>query len=220
MKTMKIILVVLFAAFSFKTGKATSVNMILSQATKNDTTFVNIGDTIVVHRHFLSTAPAQFLNSYYNSINNKIFQLTTDYVDTDVRIHTVSDSVANIILLGGMGIIQGIGGITYGAYFYFEANAYTTGIQEEPVVDNFGVNIFPNPALAYSSTYITFDKQNTSDINIKIFALNGKLINGISIIVDNLNDTYKLDLTNVPAGTYIIQIMRRGRSVDRKLVIL
>jgi len=209
----------MLTVFTVNVEKAATVNMVVCQATNGDTTFVNVGDMIVVHRHFAVSMPAQFYNAYYQSVSNKIFQLSADYNDGVVKIHTVSDSVCNITILSDPGFIESVSGITYSSQFYIKINATITGIHNLSKALNMDITVYPNPAPSNSEISIKFDIQETTEIKIKMFSITGQLVVDDKVTLDESNNKYKLNLFDVAASMYIVRVEIAGKFADKKLIV-
>jgi extracellular elastinolytic metalloproteinase len=102
-------------------------------------------------------------------------------------------------------------------------NGACTSVQTFPVVlgvnsigiANPKVTLMPNPASSLAT--IILDKPLSQDLYVELIDLNGKILRSTSLLrgVTSLD----LDLNNLPAAVYIVQIKGEGFSEMRKLVV-
>ena len=78
--------------------------------------------------------------------------------------------------------------------------------------------VFPNPTT--SSTSISFSLPQSETVSLKIFDMNGRLINAVAEKVFAAGEhQLKWDATNVRAGIYILK-MQAGNYAETKKVIV
>lgn len=93
------------------------------------------------------------------------------------------------------------------------------GIDEPSVEDNtLAVSISPNPA--QNRAVIKVDLQNNSNIQVKLSSLTGQLVreisrSGLSTGLHNIG----IDVSDLPAGTYICSIQAEGKIATEKLIV-
>jgi hypothetical protein len=98
---------------------------------------------------------------------------------------------------------------------FFDPNT-TTGVNEFQSVSNF--SIFPNPF--YNSTTIKFNLQQTEKVSLKIFDLNGRLIQTLADnIIEEGEHQMEINAEKMNAGIYFIQMQTAELSETEKLVI-
>ena len=73
-----------------------------------------------------------------------------------------------------------------------------------------GVSLFPNPA---SDEIII---RNVNGANVKIYNIDGQLM----IAHENVSGVYKIDITNLENGIYVVEIVDDGKTVVKKLNIV
>jgi len=77
--------------------------------------------------------------------------------------------------------------------------------------------IFPNPATDYMNVEI--NKTTASDLSVQIFDLTGKSISSDKFSVAiNTQFSKAFDLKNIPAGTYVVEVINGNRRSTRKVV--
>lgn len=95
-------------------------------------------------------------------------------------------------------------------------NSINFSVEENTVLSS--VNVYPNPSSA--NTNVEFDLTNTSDVNITLTDLTGKLISQpVNGEMTEGNHTVAIDLDNVEAGVYLVEITINGASKIEKLVV-
>jgi hypothetical protein len=98
---------------------------------------------------------------------------------------------------------------------FFDPNT-TTGINEFPSVNNF--SIFPNPFS--HTTSVKFNLFRTEKVSLKIFDLNGRLIQTLADnIVEEGEHQMEINAEKMNAGIYFIQMQTAELSETEKLVI-
>lgn len=80
------------------------------------------------------------------------------------------------------------------------------------------VNVYPNPAVA--STNVEFDLLNTSEVTVNLTDLTGKLISQpFASEMTEGNHKVAIDLSNVVAGVYLVEITINGVSKIEKISV-
>jgi len=94
----------------------------------------------------------------------------------------------------------------------FARSTYTTtGIPEMP---EFAVNLYPNPA--DNQINLLFGTEDTGDIRLSIFNMNGQLVFSKEIPV---NSGKNIDVSLLESGIYLLQVSSEKAVETRKLVI-
>ena len=99
-----------------------------------------------------------------------------------------------------------------GYSYYLKGGNLTAGIDEESSLSTIKSNspdIYPNPA----DEFVIFDVKNTS-AQLKIWDSHGK-----QVFNQSINDTYRLETKNYPAGIYLYTIVFENEIVNGKLVM-
>jgi len=79
------------------------------------------------------------------------------------------------------------------------------------------VSVFPNPASSNASVELTFEQP--TNVTITLAEMNGKVIR-YDRVENALNEIHNLDVSGLPAGTYIVKVSSKEASAVRKLVVL
>ncbi len=87
----------------------------------------------------------------------------------------------------------------------------------ERIVEEY--TLAPNPA--YNETTLTFGLKEAEDLTLSVFGLNGQVYQNIDLgrMPKGLH-TQRVDLTNLPAGQYVIGLVSNKGIVARKLIIM
>lgn len=90
-------------------------------------------------------------------------------------------------------------------------------VSVENILVNKSVSVFPNPARAELN--IRFKNSEYKNVNVDIFTISGKKvltkqINGIS------ENTTKLNVSNLPVGTYILHIVSDKKRISSSKIII
>lgn len=91
--------------------------------------------------------------------------------------------------------------------------SFNTSISDNQI--NGDLQIYPNPAKDYLRIRNT--DGNHSVISVKIYNILGKKIK--TVVFENAHQEQILSVTDLPAGTYILQIRSKEHSVNRKLTV-
>ncbi|UTW67773.1 T9SS type A sorting domain-containing protein [bacterium SCSIO 12643] len=118
------------------------------------------------------------------------------------------------VTLTNMGTISVV--VTDGNGCYGADTVFVDFILDVPTLDKASVNIYPNPA----ADYLNIDMKgfNGQEVQVIITDMGGKhVINNILKV--NGNQTSTLDVSNLPTGTYFIQIQAENQKVVKHIVI-
>ncbi|UTW67775.1 T9SS type A sorting domain-containing protein [bacterium SCSIO 12643] len=118
------------------------------------------------------------------------------------------------VTLTNMGTISVV--VTDGNGCYGADTVFVDFILDIPTLDKASVNIYPNPA----ADYLNIDMKgfNGQEVQVIITDMGGKhVINNILKV--NGNQTSTLDVSNLPTGTYFIQIQAENQKVVKHIVI-
>lgn len=95
-------------------------------------------------------------------------------------------------------------------------NSANVSLEENNVLAS--INLYPNPSSA--NTNVEFDLTNTSDVNITLTDLTGKLISQpVNGEMTEGNHKVAIDLTSLTAGVYLVEITVNGVSKIEKLIV-
>jgi len=96
-------------------------------------------------------------------------------------------------------------------------NALNALTQPEPTVDN-DILLYPNPALN-NHVFVKFDDNNYGlKSEIRLIALDGKLISSTMVIPSNVSDNIQIDLSQNRAGIYLLTVINSNGKFTRKLI--
>ncbi len=87
-----------------------------------------------------------------------------------------------------------------------------------PVARNnrIGFDIYPNPAKGI--LYIELNSINTANTKIEVYNMLGTQLTDIHLQTDNAN-RYKIDISNYPAGVYLVRIIQDNTIISRKITL-
>lgn len=103
-------------------------------------------------------------------------------------------------------------GMNTPAYFCFDdLNTVKTGV-ENNFVENKTIEVYPNPALDY-----VFIKTNFKVNRIEVIGGNGQVVSR-TLPKTTTNETYELNINNLPSGVYLIRIVGEKETLIRKIV--
>ena len=78
------------------------------------------------------------------------------------------------------------------------------------------LNLYPNPA--QNRVTISYNPGNNSQVTMQVYDVMGRLQISQALALSDTNTT-DLDVSNYPAGTYIVQLIGNTGSVTRSLTI-
>jgi hypothetical protein len=80
--------------------------------------------------------------------------------------------------------------------------------------EDFGFTVYPNPA----SSYVDVRIDNGLEIlSIQLFTIEGKLLQTTNSL--GTNNSYKVDLSNVSSGTYLIKVNASSQQIVKKIIV-
>lgn len=80
--------------------------------------------------------------------------------------------------------------------------------------EDFGFTVYPNPA----SSYVDVRIDNGLEIlSIQLFTIEGKLLQTTNSL--GTNNSYKVDLSNVSSGTYLIKVNASSQQMVKKIIV-
>jgi hypothetical protein len=91
----------------------------------------------------------------------------------------------------------------------------TLGIDNQEIVNNFEINIYPNPAEAHF--FINFNTLEATVSRITMFDVFGKLIKDIPVQKEELQ--FKVDITGLATGVYIVKCHTEKLSYASRVVV-
>jgi hypothetical protein len=103
----------------------------------------------------------------------------------------------------------------------FMSETLATGIkdQDNTKVASAVLNMYPNPAQAYTILQLNLD--DASDVQIRIFDLQGKEISSLSYGRQMAGDhTFKLETGDLKRGTYLVSVKTNAGQTTSKLLIM
>lgn len=93
----------------------------------------------------------------------------------------------------------------------------STGVNTFEVLEEAKLSLSPNPATDFVNVEFAFETQ-TSDVRLRLLNIEGRLLQSVEL--DNLlNDTYRLDVNDLPNGTYILSVATPEGMSARKVII-
>jgi photosystem II stability/assembly factor-like uncharacterized protein len=94
-----------------------------------------------------------------------------------------------------------------------------TGIEGEeynqPLISVDGTKLYPNPA--NGSVVVELNQPASGKVNVMLVNLNGIKLAGV--IMSEGEQKALLDVANIPAGFYVVQVVGNGKTVNHKLII-
>ena len=99
---------------------------------------------------------------------------------------------------------------------FFVTAQMTTNVSENDLEKN--LKIFPNPAM--DLVKIDMDRQVTGDLDMSVFSLSGGAIYHSTTPEPNSSGYFEIDLSEIPAGAYILQINQGQLSAVRTIIVL
>lgn len=90
----------------------------------------------------------------------------------------------------------------------------STGINDNNLIDENGVVVFPNPSTGLVN--ILFTEPNVNPNSIKVYDMFGKIIENINL-KGTTNNSYEIDLSGRTKGLYIISIEENNKRIVRKV---
>ncbi len=101
---------------------------------------------------------------------------------------------------------------------FFSIDNFTTGqgvgIAEASLIEN--ITIFPNPANDVLN--IKFNSQNASNTNIKVYTSTGILAIEVSDSFHSVNKDFKLNISGLSTGLYLMEIISDGKKQNVKFI--
>ncbi|MEE9374467.1 MAG: T9SS type A sorting domain-containing protein [Saprospiraceae bacterium] len=99
-----------------------------------------------------------------------------------------------------------------------EENGYTETTGIEDIVFGNAVNIYPNPFSNY--TNVSINLPQTTDVNIKVSDMTGKILREKNYTNQSGYFTTKIDGTALPAGVYLIHINSDNANTTKRISIV
>ncbi|WP_117584379.1 Kelch repeat-containing protein, partial [Neotamlana sedimentorum] len=110
-----------------------------------------------------------------------------------------------------------LNGLTSTAFNKTTTTDKTLSVNSNETIDNFSINIFPNPA--NSKVYIKANSNDSLDV-INLYDLRGRLVKSYNAKLTQGNIS-ELDITDIQEGTYLIRIKtRKGQILNHKLIVI
>jgi hypothetical protein len=85
-------------------------------------------------------------------------------------------------------------------------------------IDNFNVDIFPNPVVNELSFKLY--SPNDGNANVQIFDINGKLVSSDKISFPSGITNSMLDVSSLPSATYIVKIISNETTISKKIEVI
>jgi hypothetical protein len=85
----------------------------------------------------------------------------------------------------------------------------------EAVANALGLSIHPNPGR--DAVYLSVQKEHPA-LSVSVSDINGRLISNREVGVNGLNTPFKLDISGLAGGVYMIRLSGQGIDVTRKLI--
>ncbi len=102
---------------------------------------------------------------------------------------------------------------------YYPCDSSVNVNEQKPIVDNFLLNLYPNPS--GDNITIEFTLPYNDIVILSIFDLLGREVKNSSS-TQLQSGTYKMyvDVSDLSTGTYIVQLRTKNRNVQKKLIVL
>nr|WP_319936714.1 PKD domain-containing protein [Neolewinella aquimaris] len=98
-----------------------------------------------------------------------------------------------------------------------DALPYTLGGEQLPTTE-YGIDIFPNPASANLNFQLESD--HTGRVDVMILDINGRMISNLQYDKEDTILQDRLDVSDLPMGTYTLRVIEGDRQLVRKFVKL
>ncbi|HET8963173.1 MAG TPA: PKD domain-containing protein [Chitinophagales bacterium] len=98
----------------------------------------------------------------------------------------------------------------FGVMFYVDGQCSTTSIEEEFIN---GLKVYPNPA----NNVIAIHTNTLENYNVSLRNMLGSIVFQIKNV--HFQETYNLDVQQIPAGTYLLTIENKGTIENRTVII-
>lgn len=97
-------------------------------------------------------------------------------------------------------------------------DGFVTGVEDIQPLNEMKVKVMPNPATDYVELHFDLD-QTAGEVNVGILDMKGQAI-GKQHLENVHNETYRFDVSNFPAGTYILSIQTPEGYRAEKFVVV
>ncbi|MEM9050735.1 MAG: T9SS type A sorting domain-containing protein [Bacteroidota bacterium] len=147
------------------------------------------------------------------AIANVTFMALTPTELTQVK-HLENTFPRSIIAYGGESVTGNLGGLDVTVL----GNALSDGIQND---ENGSFKVWPNPAKDIAQ--ISFELENSEQVSLEIYSLEGKLIQSIfsGNVIGKTSYQYEIDISNLAAGNYNCRLLdEKGNSRNRTLTVI
>ena len=115
--------------------------------------------------------------------------------------HTYQDGYFTATLIATNGCVSDT--------FYFDINIFT-GVED--ITDDPSIQLLPNPS---SGKFVLRWDGPIAAVDIKVYSLSGKSV----FSIENINNHAAMDLSGLPAGVYVMHIVKEGVRSMKRIVI-
>lgn len=138
---------------------------------------------------------------------------TSSYSIEDIRRITIDEPNLVVLLFNGDSFSFPLSNLQN--YRYDEGSLSLTDALGE--INKWEVKLFPNPTSSELS--IRFNLSETANISYQILDANGKLINSTELgVLSPGEHEFSADFSNLPVGSYAVNILRDGMVYTKKII--
>jgi hypothetical protein len=94
---------------------------------------------------------------------------------------------------------------------------YSSVLKNNCGIQNISILLYPNPAHEY--TNLIFNSENNLKSSINIFDFTGALVKTIQINIASGNNSIRVNLIGLPAGTYFIKLKEKTIDISQRVII-
>ncbi len=119
-----------------------------------------------------------------------------------------------LLAYGGQDVLGSTGSLEV------KINGEATGIDNPKGTDEFGLNVWPNPAT--DNANISFTVKEAKEVSLKIFDVNGKLVKAVfsGSVTPGAEKTLTVDINDFASGDYMCQLISGDKVQVKKLNVV
>ncbi len=101
---------------------------------------------------------------------------------------------------------------------FWTPSAAASGVQASGPAPTIGIETWPNPATDASKLTVTVPA--TSDLDVRLYDVTGKEVQSVYRGAANGSLALNLDLSNLPAGSYILAARIPGQLIEKRISVI